>query len=347
MSTLFDTYLDRALGIELPPEEMLIGTFVGIAGGAPPGPNAKEIGRSREGRPVFGSVLGDGPRRASVIAGCHADEPAGPVTAALLPGLLVRDFPEILEQWQISLIPHINPDGAVRNRAWVEQFPDIVAYLRHSVREGPGGDIEFGFGAQPRPEAQAAMKFLSTQAPFSAHASLHGLAFGGGAWFLLCPEWVSRAGEWMTALERLCVRLKIRLHDVERHGEKGFTRIREGFCTTPNAPAMRTFFESQGDQETADKFCPSSMEFVSGLGGDPLCMVSEVPLFSIGKQSSSLENTAAAQFREALREIPPEDWAFSDNLKTLCEAYKVAAVPLATQVRLQIAMLLFGLAQVA
>ena len=38
----------------------------------------REIGRSREGRPLPGATLGDGPLRISLIAGAHADEPVGP-----------------------------------------------------------------------------------------------------------------------------------------------------------------------------------------------------------------------------------------------------------------------------
>lgn len=42
---------------------------------------------------------------------------------------------------------------------------------------------------------------------------------------------------------------------------------------------MRAHFKALGDRETAEKFHDSSMEFVRSLGGDPLCLVTELPLF--------------------------------------------------------------------
>jgi hypothetical protein len=49
---------------------------------------------------------------------------------------------------------------------------------------------------------------------------------------------------------------------------------------------MRAYFETLGDLETAGKFRPSSMEHVRSLGGDPLTLVSEVPLF-VGPRGST------------------------------------------------------------
>ena len=69
------------------------------------------------------------------------------------------------------------------------------------------------------------------------------------------------------------------LHDVERHGEKGFHRLARGFCSRPDSRAMRRHFLDLGDSETAARFRPSSMEAIRALGGDPLTLVTEMPLF--------------------------------------------------------------------
>src|SRR3990172_1120646 len=39
-----------------------------------------ELGRSEEGRTVYGATLGVGPRTVSLVAGAHSDEPVGPET---------------------------------------------------------------------------------------------------------------------------------------------------------------------------------------------------------------------------------------------------------------------------
>jgi hypothetical protein len=105
------------------------------------------------------------------------------------------------------------------------------------------------------------------------------MAFAAGPWFLLEAAWVERTAAMRRALARRVHALGYGLHDVDRGGEKGFTRIEEGFSTRPDSGAMRHFFEQRGEPETAALFRPSSMELARRLGGDPLTLVSEMPLF--------------------------------------------------------------------
>jgi succinate dehydrogenase/fumarate reductase cytochrome b subunit len=308
------------------------------------------IGESRECRAVYGMRCGSGARPVSVIAGCHADEPAGPVTAALLPEILSRHFPELLEEYRFHIVPQINPDGAVKNRPWFEKEPDFRAYFQHAIREEPGDDIEFGFGetAESRPENRAAMDFLQHAAPFAAHFSLHGMPFAEGAWFLILREWRDQADALMDRLAECCRIRDMPLHDIDRKGEKGFTRIRKGFATTPTSAAMRIYFEERGDSETAALFRPSSMEFIQSLGGDPLCMVTEIPFFRIQRGETSLEDPVFLRFRralEAIREADPENR--EERFSEFMEAWDPAPVPLAMQVRMQTAVIVHALRHIS
>lgn len=248
------------------------------------------IGRSREGRSIYGVRLGSGPRRVSLIAGCHADEPVGPRLLRHVVSYL-KDLPPhdpFLTGFSWWIVPHANPDGAARNRAWqsgnVPVF-ELTTYLRHAVRELPGDDVEFGFPRDDadhdvRPENRALYDWWRSAAgPFAFHASLHSMAFAAGPWFLVDPAWRDRVPHLIARCASLVERLGYELHDVERHGEKGFSRITRGFCTTPNWRAMRAFFLERGDQQTAGRFRPNSMETMRSLGGDPLTLVSEMPLF--------------------------------------------------------------------
>jgi hypothetical protein len=66
---------------------------------------------------------------------------------------------------------------------------------------------------------------------------------------------------------------------VDRGGEKGFVKLADGFATRPDSRAMQAHFRGLGEDATAALFRPSSMETVRALGGDPLTIVSEMPLF--------------------------------------------------------------------
>jgi hypothetical protein len=310
------------------------------------GVQVRPIGHSRRGQPLWGVQVGVGTRRVSVIAGCHSDEPVGPMTAQAFPDLLAAHFPELLERFTFYIVPQMNPDGADLNRVWFANPPDFCEYVRHAFREPPGDDIEFGFGesSRIRPECAAAMEWLGANGPYAAHFSLHGMAFAEGAWFLLCREWRLRSDRLMDALNEVCLRLKVPMYDVERHGEKGFTRIRPGFCTTPRSNAMQEYFMERDDPLTAGKFLPTSMEFAASLGGEPLCMVSEPPLFLVKRQSSSLTDTESGRLRDELKRLREEGGAVpAAMLLGVAERYGVQPFPIAKQVLLQLAMVQLAL----
>ena len=256
--------------------------------GAPPRPPPRKIGRSRDGRPIFAYRIGDGPARVSLVGGCHADEPVGPRFLHRLVRFLASPAGCTLRDaatWFV--IPHVNPDGAAANAPWqpprADRY-DFAEYLRHRARELPGDDIEFGFprhegDAGARPENRAAWDCWRAHAPFDLHVSMHGMSVAAGPYFLVERAWWPRLGAMAAALTREVEAAGYTPHDVERHGEKGFHRLARGFCSRPDSRAMRRHFLDLGDTETAARFRPSSMEAVRALGGDPLTLVTEMPLF--------------------------------------------------------------------
>lgn len=248
------------------------------------------IGRSREGREIRGLRVGSGTERVSLIAGCHADEPVGPRLLSRLASYLetLSDADPLLTRYEWWLIPHMNPDGAERNLSWQAGDAaayDVVSYLAHVTREKPGDDMEFNFPREPedpqsRPENRSVYRWWTdADRPFSLHVSLHGMGFAGGPWFLIEPAWRNRYDRIRERCTQRVEALGYRLHDVEREGEKGFFRLERGFCTRPDSRYMREHFLRHDDEKTANRFLPSSMECIRSLGGDPLTLVSEMPLF--------------------------------------------------------------------
>ncbi len=303
-----------------------------------------EIGHSREGQAIHGLRFGQGNRAVSIVAGAHADEPIGPMTAQALPILLREHFPGLLKRFRFHIVPQINPDGADANRPWFGEPLRFEDYAQGVIREAPGDDIEFGFGEddEARPECRAAMDFLGEGGPYAAHFSLHGMPFAEGAWFLLCYEWADRSWPLTDALKKICRNLKVPLHDIDRKGEKGFSRMRPGFSTTPTSTAMREFFLKQDDWEEAAKFRPSSMEFAAQFGGNPLQMVTEIPLFLIHGESS-LEDPIFLRFREELAQIDAASTENGADYAALIERYAIEPLPVALHMKLQLATIVLAL----
>lgn len=322
-------------------------------------PEAGEaIGRSREGRSVYGFRFGHGELAVSCIGGCHADEPVGPEMLDRLAAYLATLAPDdpLLERYTWLLIPHMNPDGRERNRPWSEARLSLVdsrgepdeglrpdLYVAEAVRELPGDDMEFGFPRSPddreaRPENRAAAAFLATAGPLALHLSFHGMGFARGPWFLLEPLWVERTRELRAALTAETERLGYEMLDWDRGGEKGFWRIDRGFATRPDSRAMRDYFLSRDDPETAARFRPSSMEHARSLGGDPLTAVSEVPLFILPPEGP-LADPAFPRL-ERLTRIRA---AAEERGDRAAEELGIRVMPLRDQMRLQLALLDEGL----
>jgi hypothetical protein len=311
----------------------------------------KIIGYSKENRPIYATALGHGKIKISLIGGCHADEPVGPRFLRKLYSFLDSLGPshKLLQNYQWWIIPHANPDGEAVNKKWYnddDTIFDIVNYLRYAVRELPGDDIEFGFPYEPgspglRPENNVIYDFwVSARTKFHLHASLHGMMVAAGPWFLIEKEWIDKSDIMQSLCREEVTKMNYSLHDVDRKGEKGFHRIAKGFSTRPDSKAMRAFFMEQNNPEMAEKFFPSSMEAIRNLGGDPLTIVSEMPLFILPDLPPMLEwphpvwdewHTKLQDWKSRLRSKHDTDDKIHSEIKTS----GIIPMPVNDQMRLQ------------
>ena len=241
-----------------------------------------------------------------------------------------------LTSYEWWIVPHANPDGEEQNSGWQTLDPvtldtfDPVEYLAHAVRESPGHDLEFGFPRDEddhsaRPETRALSHWWSqSKAPCILHASLHGMSFASGPWFLIDPTWIRNSDELRATLIADVHDHGYEPRDIDRQGEKGFVRIGPGFSTWPSSSAMRAHFEGIGDPETARLFRPNSMETIRAHSPSALTIVSECPLFygpeqrfdsaarahavSLARGSNADRRTLRAQLRNAnIRPMPSTD----------------------------------------
>ena len=246
------------------------------------------------------------------------------------------------------------------NRLWyadTDEQIDLIQYLRHVKRELPGDDIEFGFprdgtDVDARPENQGlAAWWMKAGSSFHLHVSLHGMGFGGGPWFLIEPAWLSRCEELKAKCTRAVSELGYRLHDVDRQGEKGFHRLERGFCTRPNSRAMTQYFLDRQDEPTAKKFRPSSMETIRSMGGDPLTLVTEMPLFILPKVGEKLgpPDPEAEGWKELIAEwkhrLRSEPEVASEVLEDASQR-GLRAMPIEDQLKLQWVLIAAGVEQV-
>ncbi len=310
-----------------------------------------EIGTSEEDRPLYAVEMGEGPETVSLLAGAHSDEPVGPETLRrfVLEGLEHADqLSELWEQYTFLVVPHINPDGEAENREWITEWPDPGAYLQHRCRELPGRDLEFGYPSM-RVENEAVSSFLRGYAPFTLHMSLHGMGLSEGGLLLIERHWIDRTERLREAFRGMVDEHGLGLHDHDRGGEKGFIYIAPGFTTTPEGTAMREHFLEEGEDEMASKFHQSSMEFVRSLGGDPLCLVTEFPLYVIEHRSPEAGPGHPAAYLELKDRLAglTSKVRRGESIAPVLEEYGVRPLQLEEAMTLQLKTIEHGLAAAA
>ena len=310
-----------------------------------------KIGTSEEGRPLFAFRVGAGEKRVCLAAGAHSDEPVGPETLRMFiqETLLNPDqFETLFEEYQFIILPHVNPDGEAKNWPWIKKWPNLKSYLKNVFREPPGRDIEFGY-PDMREENRKISRFLSQQGPFHLYINFHGMAFSEGIMLLIEK---SRFGDTDAIRQNFLEAASdydLPLHDHDRKGEKGFQYFGPGFTSTPESEAMRKYFMEQGDTATAELFHRNSMEFVRSLGWDPLCLVTEFPLYIVNKKEATKSKPGVPEAYLEWKELLPELQRKLEQGKDIDEElrkYSIQPLPLNVAMKLQLRVLQSALREI-
>ncbi|WP_405585340.1 M14 family zinc carboxypeptidase [Streptomyces sp. NBC_01190] len=151
----------------------------------------RDVGRSREGRPLRLLSYGRGRRNVLVVAGPHSDERIGAGTALRLAERVAAD-PSLHARadatWHFLLC--LDPDGTIRSEAGPEVRRTPAEHFRYAYR--PPADEQPEWAPSVRdaddqlPESQALIDLIDELRPF-LQCSLHGNDLGG-SWIQLTRD---------------------------------------------------------------------------------------------------------------------------------------------------------------
>lgn len=151
----------------------------------------REIGRSREGRPLHLLTVGRGRRNVLVVAGPHSDERIGSATALRLAERVALDptlHARAAAAWHFLLC--LDPDGTVRTEAGPAVRRTPAEHFRHAYRPPADEQPEWAPSIRPEndqlPESQALIDLIDELRPF-LQCSLHGNDLGG-SWIQLTRD---------------------------------------------------------------------------------------------------------------------------------------------------------------
>ena len=242
--------------------------------------NIQVAGTSEAGIPIYHIQFGEGSVKALVVAGPHADEPIGSLTAFGLLTLLKNNNKELVGrdiQWHI--IPCIDPDGAKLNEGWTQQPYSFKNFMRNFHKQYPTEQVDGSFPLsykeiyfnQPTPEARALMDVLESVVP-DFYYSLHN-AFAGGCYFVLSDD---LGLECYQALYRLLGKYNIGLN--ANSINDGFLQsYAESIYKLPSARVGYDFHEKSGkDFRDFKKGGDTSWGYFQEINPDMVTFVSEL-----------------------------------------------------------------------
>ena len=152
----------------------------------------RNIGSTKEDRPLYCLKAGRGSRNALVMGCPHPNEPIGTLMIESLAQTLA-EHPEYFEEldYTFYMIKAIDPDGLVRNEGWLKGPFTYYNYARNYFRPAASQQVEWSFPLSyktldfndPIPETQAVMKLIHEIKPSFIY-SLHNSGFSGAFWYI-------------------------------------------------------------------------------------------------------------------------------------------------------------------
>jgi hypothetical protein len=150
------------------------------------------IGASAAGKPIYLYSVGTGRQSILIVGGPHPNEPTGALAVQFLLDTLANEPTlDIARDATWHFIGCIDPDGHIRNEAWMSGQRTVDRYLRHFFRPALADQPEYSFPLSlqgysfdsPSPENRAWQQALEIARP-AVQVSMHNSEVGG-AFFLL------------------------------------------------------------------------------------------------------------------------------------------------------------------
>jgi len=179
------------------------------------------LGRSKNGRRIFGAKIGSGKKNALVYGFIHSNEAVGAITALELI-MEVMSRADLQNKYTWHIIPCVDPDGARLNEGWFKGKLTIKKYFKNFFRPAMGHQVEWTFPFEhknfyfnrPVPETRLLMKLIDKTKPAFV-CPLHNAGIGG-AFFLITRQ---MPPAYYRRVLAVCRRLNIPVALAESGGE--------------------------------------------------------------------------------------------------------------------------------
>lgn len=198
----------------------------------------RNIGKSRQGRPIELLSIGTGRQSVLIVSGVHANEPVGSLTCEVLQHLLIEhaDLRQSLDAtWHF--VDPIDPDAAELNAGWIKEDLSLDSYFAHFARPALHHQADYTFSLEAgayrfsgSPPENAAFRAALDICRPDILCPLHNCEFGG-AFYVASRPWPELEDKWRIAADVWGVRLSSigePFSDLARHSDGVFAMPNPG-----------------------------------------------------------------------------------------------------------------------
>ena len=291
----------------------------------------KEIGRSRNGRPIYCLKIGEGKENALLFGFPHPNEPIGSISLEFLSLFLAKN-PEFTKETGYTwyLIKAIDIDGAILNEGWFKGEFDPLKYSKNYFRCAPFDQVEWSFPInykklkweKPLPETKALINLINKLKPKFMYSLHNALGFGGVYFYV-----TSEVGNLCSDLSNFVRKEGLPLHLGEP--ETAFIKpLSEAIFQNAGAQEQYDFLEANGitEPQGAIRTGTSSWDYLKRVSDkENFTLVCEMPYF----YHHSIEDTSFTKLErrnlllqslEYRKNVSKRSKKYFRHIKKLCDS---------------------------
>ncbi|MFX1378288.1 MAG: M14 family zinc carboxypeptidase [Promethearchaeota archaeon] len=244
----------------------------------------KEIGKSREDRPIYSLMIGEGEKNALLYAFPHPNEPIGSMSLEFLSWFLAKN-PNFTNEsgYKWYIIKAIDIDGAILNEGWFKGNFNPLKYAKNFYRPAPFEQVDWTFPVKykklqfnsPLPETRSLMELMINIKPKFMY-SFHNSSFGG-VYFYISRE----IGSMCDDLVNFVTKEKLPLHLGEPE-MSSIKKIHDGFFQPIGVQEMYDSFVDEGveNPQQVIKCGTSSFDYLKNIiDNESFSFTCEIPYF--------------------------------------------------------------------
>jgi len=274
------------------------------------------LGKSSNGREIFGAKIGIGKKNALVYGFPHPNEAVGALTALQLIKEILNSS-DLQNKYTWYIIPCVDPDGAKLNQEWFKNKLNINIYINNFFRQAMGRQVEWSFPFKyknysfnrPTKETRLLVRLIDKTKP-SFICPLHNSGIGGVFWYVTktMPQ------GYYQSLITTCRKLGLPIARAKSEGAH-MEEIRGPFFYCADALKLNNNFKKKENQKKILPYGNDSIGYARTKNKNAFGLIIEAPYFIDNKISNKRKlKVTKEELQSKRKSIESDIYNFMENI---------------------------------